>query len=801
MKGWIRPPVPGGRYLAVACVVLAPLLVAAQGASPPACAPVVTIDTPATDATVRGETTIAGWALDLAAGGRSGVEEVHVYLDGTPGIGRLLGAAQLGGARPDVDAAYGLRASSAGWSLRLDAKGLEPGGHLLTAYARTRCGWTSTDRTMYVAPVEGWALLNPPSGRSAHGVAWDSTRGRLYMLGGRGGGTHADLWVYRSDLNVWSPVQPVGGSVPRLSAHTLVWDPVGQQLLIFGGFGADRSDALWVYRPGENRVEEVMALAPRPMGRGYHTAVWTGEAMLVFGGVGGRFDLFEDLWSYDPRAQRWTRLLPEEPGPSARFYHAAVWDPIRAQMLVFGGFDLETGLLDDLWSYQPDANRWTRLEPEGPTPPSRLSASMVWDPAAGRVLLYGGGCGGCYRDDLWSYHPDLNRWEQVEPAGERPAPRGGHRAVWDERGNRMLLVAGGESLNDLWSYSAATQRWARLTPARTVISALSGGRAVWDPSRAQMLVFGGDTGAADPGPTDIIHVYRPATHTWETIPTGGGPGVRTGHSVVWDEDGGQALLFGGRRDDGSLSGEVWSYTPLTGRWTRLADARTGPVPRAFHSAVWDPAGRQMLVFGGANDRGAALDDLWSFQLPAASWTLLPSGGPAPKARVRHSAVWDPTSREMLLFGGYQDPAGYSSELWSYRPEERRWMLRGVDGATPQPRARHSAVWDPRSGRMLVFGGFMGGVEHLGDLWAYDPADDRWAELKTGQAPLPRADHAAVWDGASGQMLVYGGGASEPSNELWSYRPPAGIVLPLAPARTPTTRPALPATPIPSAVQS
>jgi N-acetylneuraminic acid mutarotase len=685
------------------------------------------------------------------------------------------------------------------------------GGHQISVHARTRCGWVTTARTFNLAPGDGWALLNPPPGRSAHGVAWDSTRNQLYALGGRGGGTHADLWVYRPARNAWSPIQP-SGTVPRLNAHALVWDPDADQLLILGGYGADRSDGIWAYTPADNRITALAPNGPTPVGRGYHSAVWTGDRVLVFGGVGGRFDFFDDLWSYDPRENSWTELRPAGLGPTPRFYHSAVWDPVREQLLVFGGVDAYIGMLEDFWSYDPATNEWTELWPTGYQPPSRLSASMVWDPSAGRVLLYGGGCGGCYRDDLWSYDPDADAWQLMEPPGARPVPRGGQGAVWDDASGQMLVFAGGESFNDLWSYRADANRWVRLTPAVTLLPALGGARAVWDPARSQMLLFGGDSGAADPGRLDVVRVYRSIGPGWEEIPTSGGPSVRTGHTAVWDEENGQVLLFGGRRDDGGVSGELWSYAPATNRWTRLGDTGAGPVARAHHSSVWDPKGRQLLIFGGAGTSGSSLEDLWSYRPATGAWTQVTATSSAPRARVRHSAVWDARTGEMLVYGGYRDQDGYTSEIWSFNPEQRRWTLRPAAGGLPPGRSRHSAVWDATGERMLVFGGYTGGVDYLGDLWAYDSGRNQWTLLSAQMAPLPRADHMAVWDPTAREMLVYGGGAGDPSNELWSYRVPVSAVpgpatltpptpVPSGPTVTPSPAPASPsasATPTTSA---
>ncbi len=779
--------------LLLACLAL-PVPAGAQGPPVP-CAPVVVaVDTPSPDATVRGPVTIGGWALDLGATSGSGVREVTVTLDRELDGGSVLGAAQLGLARSDIDAAYGRTGSAAGWRLAIDSLKASEGGHTLTITARSQCEQASVTRTVNVAADTGWALLNPPPGRSAGGVAWDPSRGQMYVLGGRGGTTHADLWVYSAARNVWTPVQPTGAPVPRLSAHSAVWDPIGDQALIFGGFGGDQTDGLWAYHPTDNRLEQLTPAGRTPGGRGYHSAVWTGDSMLVFGGVGGRFDLYEDLWWYDPRANAWTLIATPDPRPSGRFYQSAAWDPIGGRLLVFGGFDIASGLLEDFWSYDPAENSWTQLLPNDRWPPGRLSASMVWDPRDQQLLLYGGGCGGCYRDDLWSYQPGTDTWVLRPMPADRPKARGAQGAVWDEARQQMLIFAGGESLNDLWSYRLESNTWTRLTPTVAVVPALANARSVWDPVRSQMLVFGGDNGAADHGPVDVVRVYRPASHVWEEVATTGGPRVRSGHAVAWDDESGQALVYGGRRDDNSVSDELWSYQPAGNRWTRLADGSTGPVARAFHSAAWDPRGHQLWIYGGAGSSGAALDDLWSYRPASGAWQRF-SGGPGPKARARHTAIWDTNAGEMLVYGGYREQDGYTSEVWAFRPEEARWVLREPTGAAPLGRSRHTAAWDATSRQMLIFGGYVGGVDYLGDFWTYEPARNAWTQIAPPSGPGTRGDAMAVWDPVGHDLLVYGGGAGDPTNELWSYRLAAAPAVASPPATPPASTPG--ATPVPA----
>ena len=79
----------------------------------------------------------------------------------------------------------------------------------------------------------------------------------------------------------------------------------------------------------------------------YHSAVWTGTRMLVWGGYGG--DPLGDGASYDPGSNTWSPIAGLG-APSPRYVHRAVWT--GTQMIVWGGRDGAGNL-----------RRWGALQP------------------------------------------------------------------------------------------------------------------------------------------------------------------------------------------------------------------------------------------------------------------------------------------------------------------------------------------------------------------------------------------------------------------------------------------------------
>src|SRR5207237_4324133 len=105
-----------------------------------------------------------------------------------------------------------------------------------------------------------------------------------------------------------------------------------------------------------------------------------GPDVYLFSGVRDDFatfqnDYFDDLWRFDTRTETWTELFPAGPRPPVRTFAATAADGAQ-RMLVFGGAEFDAFFsvfttYDDLWSYDPAANRWTQLVGSNAGPEAR----------------------------------------------------------------------------------------------------------------------------------------------------------------------------------------------------------------------------------------------------------------------------------------------------------------------------------------------------------------------------------------------------------------------------------------------
>jgi hypothetical protein len=278
--------------------------------------------------------------------------------------------------------------------------------------------------------------------------------------------------------------------------------------------------------------------------------------------------------------------------------------------------------------------------------------------------------------------------------------------------------------------------------------------AIYDAPHQSMVVFGGYllAGAAN----DVWRLTLDRDASWnQVVPTSLPPLERFGHSAIYDPVGDQMIIFGGEDNNQTVLSDAWALSlsdPPT--WRLLGPA--GPIPAlTFHTAIYDPPRNRMLVFGGQDASHNPSSDVWSLSLsPPLRWERLPNKGSLPVPRYLHSAIYDPVRDRMLVYGG-DAPLG---DVWAMAIADTvSWTRIDPSGTPPPARFGHSAIYDPVRDRMVVFGG-NDGNQPLGDAWQLSlGGSPMWAPLPpSGDAPSARGYHAAVLDTTYHRMAIFGG---------------------------------------------
>jgi len=173
---------------------------------------------------------------------------------------------------------------------------------------------------------------------------------------------------------------------------------------------------------------------PAPKKRAGHTAVWTGSVMVVWGGSVGSGkspEYLETGGRYDPVTNTWAHT-DTTLAPTARGWHTAVWTGSR--MVVWGGLGQEhfrTG-----GRYDPVSDTWAPTTTAN-APARRSQHTAVW---TGSLMVVWGGAGSVYHDTGGRYDPVADAWHPTTTLNA-PDAREDHTAVWT---GSTMLVWGGE---------------------------------------------------------------------------------------------------------------------------------------------------------------------------------------------------------------------------------------------------------------------------------------------------------------------------------------------------------------------
>jgi hypothetical protein len=135
------------------------------------------------------------------------------------------------------------------------------------------------------------------------------------------------------------------------------------------------------------------------------------------------------------------------------------------------------------------------------------------------------------------------------------------------------------------------------------------------------------------------------------------PASEIQQSIAYDPSSNTVITFG----NGTTS-VVWILSHANGQggtptWTQLSLSGAAPAARAGNSLVYDPATNHLTVFGGEDSTGANFGDTWVLAnangtggTPA--WTQIANGSLYfPEARWGHTAVYNSSTNQMIVFGG------------------------------------------------------------------------------------------------------------------------------------------------------
>jgi hypothetical protein len=402
-------------------------------------------------------------------------------------------------------------------------------------------GWPRGD--VYALPLgkdPAWIQLNKQQMWFDYGAVaiHDAKANRFLVAGPASSG-----WMWSFSIGdpsgPWTHL-PIGGTSPatRWGASS-IYDAGHHRLVSFGGTDESGGDALhddtWALSlddaPAWSRVGTLDDTGWETNGTGLAVAPDGGD-VVRFGGWNASTTLF------DAKTARW-RALGDKPSTTLA-WTAGAWDPAGKRLVTFGGYSGTDR--DQTWALDVHGKAWSELNGAGSRPAARSHHSMVLDPTAGRMLVFGGTQGDytapTYFADAWTLDVHGDAWAKLDVSGPAPSGRSGHAAAFDDAGRRMFVNGGlgaAGVLGDTWMLELEpAPRWVKIAKSGSAPPPLSDHFAAFDPVNHRFVVVG-NVPATTPSDADGVSVWALSMvgkPRWQRYcPKGTRPAVADG--AVW----------------------------------------------------------------------------------------------------------------------------------------------------------------------------------------------------------------------------------------------------------------------------
>lgn len=330
----------------------------------------------------------------------------------------------------------------------------------------------------------------------------------------------------------------------------------------------------------------------------------------------------------------------------------------------------------------------------------------------------------------------VEQWTSLTAsAGTPPLARQGYSLAYDPLLKEVVLFGGlttsNNPLGDTWEFSEGS--WHNITadsPAAPPARWAAG--LVYDSALGGLLLFGGQD---EYGADYFNDTWEFSAAGWTQLHPTNSPPPRGGNTMVYDSTDGYALLWGESVVDGPQT--YWEFAG--GTWTNITATVTGSLPNAGIFGADNPAGGDVVFFGGTRSCEAGMGLTYSYSDGA--FHNLTSSEPARPLAGDGSLVmtYDPAMDGVLLFSGYTTTCTLTSETWVFH--NGTWVNLTSESAPPAPgRWDAQLAYDVALGGAVTFSGNenpVGGINDFGDdTWEYSSYNvNASVSPMSGSAPL------------------------------------------------------------------
>jgi N-acetylneuraminic acid mutarotase len=607
--------------------------------------------------------------------------------------------------------------------------------------------------------------------------------------------------AYTNQLKKTPPARFYGCAV-YIGNYQVIYFGGNQSILPAAPMGVFCPNDVWSYDAQQDSWTQLVGpnQTGSPVGRFIAGCAFdsANSIMYIFGGASanpdGSLNTLNELWAFNVLTLQWSQVITSF-GPTKTTAMCMGYDDVHKNILVFGGFDPNTAVVNSsTWIFSIATQQWTLLNP--PLAPSaRYGASMAYVGASNNFLLFGGTNVSNDYNDLWQFNGTTQNWTMLinlDIVGS--PPRSSFNAMtYDLDRNSLILF---EKVNtQTWAYAVGNNTWA-LEVFNTLHPFQSNVPMVYIVDNETSVIFCNVNDSSE-NQNPVTFVYQKGKfgdYDWavkpDYMPLYPILGVETTPFQISANNLNNTYAYNAVANTVLLSlwkpaippsvgpnNETWEYNCTTLQWRSIPDSIIGDVVtnRQGASMVYVADKNIYILFGG---RTSFTSDNKLFTFDGVKWTELTPSVPIPSPRYGAAMVYNPVNSTVLMFGG----SGVN-DTWALNTTTFVWdKLVPLFNTSPPTRSLAAACFDTTLNVMFLFGGSIlpfdappDQANLLNDLWAFDYLTNGWTNLFANgntAGPSARLGAQMVYCSVTNTILLFGGMNYVQQNSLndtWSFK--------------------------------
>jgi hypothetical protein len=332
--------------------------------------------------------------------------------------------------------------------------------------------------------------------------------------------------------------------------------------------------------------------------------------------------------------------------------------------------------------------------------------------------------------EIQSEEPDPEE-QSLDPEVSWPSPRIHPTMFFDATTDRILMFSGMSKmqrkvdLNEIWAFDTQSGSWEFKGDIEPGDSLISFG---FDEESGQVVSLNNFPRST--------WAYDLASNSWNekkpTVQPADNPtlGRRFGASMAYDSESDRLILFGGGAPE-RLFSDTWAYDFNLDKWEEM-HPKSSPSPRAMYHMAYDMESDRVILWGGFMELGVEDTMIWAYDYNSDTWESFETTNGPEIHWERGGMVYIPDLDRFLFFTGmreYEDVL-LDPETWYYDFNSNSWERIKTETSPPKS-AMYSMVFDPATGKVVLFGGEHSS-KYAGDIsngvWLFDPEVENWSQM-------------------------------------------------------------------------